>query len=83
MKSILYEDQNVEITSVAFSKGGDYLAVGFENGHLEVVDGVTLQLEGCEEDASFFDYSSAAISEIKFSHNSKFLAYCVSLLPWS
>lgn len=74
----MYTDKNIEITSVAFSADGEYLAVGFDNGHLQVLDAVTLQVEEDGENVAMFDYSLDAISEIRFSHDSKYLAYCVS-----
>ena len=51
-------------------------AVGFSNGHLRLVDAITL--DDCLQVP--FTYSKDAITHIQFSENSTFLATAVGLL---
>ena len=51
-----------------------FLAVGFRNGHLQIVDSISL--EDCLKVP--FTYSKDAILHMEFSHDSTFLATAVS-----
>ena len=59
-----------EITSMSYSKLGEFLAVGFYDGTILVLDSLTLQtVEGGE-----FSHAKALITQLAFSHDSIFLA---------
>ena len=51
-------------------------AVGFENGHLQIVDSISLS--DCLK--APFAYSKEAISHIEFSHDSQFMATAVKFI---
>ena len=51
-----------------------FLAVGFVNGTVRVLDSITLQDEVTEP----FRYARDAITHIEFSHDSRYLATAVS-----
>lgn len=69
MVSRVFERGNL-IRCCAFSPNGAYLAVGFVNGAVRVLDAITLQDEIQEP----FRYARDAITHIEFSHDSRFLA---------
>lgn len=59
-----------EITALSFDKVGEFLAVGFYDGTILVVDSVTLEtIPGGE-----FSHAKARITQLAFSHDSIFLA---------
>ncbi|XP_053376609.1 cilia- and flagella-associated protein 251-like [Mercenaria mercenaria] len=58
------------IRCCSFSPNGAYLAVGFVNGSVRILDSITLQDEVQEP----FRYARDAITHIEFSHDSKYLA---------
>ena len=58
-----------KITCLAYDPSGKFIAVGFEDGQVRVMDAFTLADELKEP----FAMSKAAITLIKFSHNSKYL----------
>lgn len=73
-----------EVTCLAFSPEGNYIAVGFSSGRVSVVDGLTLHEEGLEDTTSDFYYSHDSISRVAFSYDCKYLAssdddHCVTL----
>lgn len=63
-------DRGNLIRCCTYSPNGAYLAVGFVNGTVRVLDSITLQDEVQEP----FRYARDAITHIEFSHDSKFLA---------
>ncbi|KAH3752676.1 hypothetical protein DPMN_187300 [Dreissena polymorpha] len=69
MVSRTFEKGNL-IRCCSYSPNGAYLAVGFMNGTVRVLDSITLQDEVPEP----FRYARDAITHIEFSHDSKYLA---------
>ncbi|XP_052797898.1 cilia- and flagella-associated protein 251-like isoform X2 [Mya arenaria] len=69
MVSRTFERGNL-IRCCSYSPNGAYLAVGFMNGSVRVLDSITL-LDELQEP---FRYSRDAITHIEFSHDSKYLA---------
>ena len=59
------------------------MAVGFDTGNVEILDSVTLQIEGSlsgvVENQARFDYSNDAIKHMCFSHDNTYLACSVSV----
>lgn len=78
----------MKITCLAYSSRGDFLAVGFDTGHVEVLDSITLQVEGKtiiaeegdvnEDHRAKFDYANDGIKYMAFSHDTNYLACAVS-----
>ena len=59
-----------EITALCFDKVGEYLAVGFYDGTILIVDSITLEtVQGGE-----FSHAKALITQLAFSHDGIFLA---------
>ena len=58
------------ISSIKFDANGSYIAVGFTNGQLRIVDSITL--DDCLKKA--FSYSKQHIEHIEFSEDSEYLA---------
>ncbi|XP_071181145.1 cilia- and flagella-associated protein 251-like isoform X1 [Mytilus edulis] len=58
------------IRCCAFDPKGQYIAIGFVNGQLRVVDSITLEDELSEP----FRYARYAITHLAFSHDSQYLA---------
>lgn len=52
------------------------LAVGFTNGAVKILDALNLQ----DEDTESFRYARDAVTHIKFSHDSEYLATAVSAI---
>ena len=82
LQSAQYKGDHVRITCLQYSPRGDYLAVGFETGHVEVLDAVTLHVEGSisgeKETEACFDYSNDSVKRMVFSHDTSYLACAVS-----
>ena len=59
-----------EITAISFDKVGEFLAVGFYDGTILILDSTTLEtIQGGE-----FSHAKALITQLAFSHDSIFLA---------
>jgi WD40 repeat protein len=72
---------NLHVSCLAFDPKGEYLAVGCTNGVIKILDGTQI------EELQHFRPSHAAILELKFSHDSLFIAVvdsdnCVGLFKW-
>lgn len=52
-------------------------ALGFTNGCVRIIDGVTLRDEGKGEGVADFNHCHDSVTHIKFSHNSEYLATAV------
>lgn len=63
-------ERGSHIRCCAFDPKGAYIAVGFVNGTVRVLDSITLQDEVSEP----FRYARDAITHIEFSHDSRYLA---------
>ena len=59
-----------EITALCFDKVGEYLAVGFYDGTILIVDSITLETVAGGE----FSHAKALITQLAFSHDGVFLA---------
>jgi WD40 repeat protein len=66
--------KSLQITSLSFDPNGNYIAIGFKNGHLQVVDAISLS----DVLKAPFTYSKDAITHIEFSHDSSYLATAVA-----
>ena len=55
-----------------------FSAIGFTNGSVRIVDGLTLKEEGCGDGLAIFNHCHDCITNIKFSHDSNYLATSVS-----
>ena len=55
-----------------------FSAIGFTNGSVRIVDGLTLKEEGRGDGLAVFNYCHDCITNIKFSHDSNYLATSVS-----
>lgn len=64
----------VRITCLTYNNTGDYLAIGFDDGRVEILDSVTLELDGHDDDVASFKFSHDSIIKLVFSHDSRFLA---------
>jgi WD40 repeat protein len=64
-----------QITCLAFDPNGNYIAVGFKNGHLTLIDAISLS----DVIKAPFNYSKDAISHIEFAHDSSYLATAVTI----
>lgn len=68
----------IKITCLSYSADGEYLAVGFDTGHVEVLDSVTLQVEGLQDEVDDsgckFHFSNGGITHMAFSHDAEYLA---------
>ena len=84
MQSFQYKSDDVRITCLQYSCHGDYLAIGFDTGHVQILDAVTLSVEGSmsddEETEARFDYSNDSIKRMVFSHDTAYLACAVNLI---
>ena len=84
LQSVQYKGNHVRITCLQYSCHGDYLAIGFDTGHVEILDAVTLNVEGSmsddEENEARFDYSNDSIKRMAFSHDTAYLACTVSFV---
>ncbi|XP_064647461.1 cilia- and flagella-associated protein 251-like [Lineus longissimus] len=65
-----YFERGNMIRSCAFDPRGEYLAVGFINGSVRILDAITLEDEVSEP----FRYARDAITHCVFSHDSQYLA---------
>ncbi|KAK6192834.1 hypothetical protein SNE40_004236 [Patella caerulea] len=63
-------ERGLHIRCSSFDPKGEYLAVGFTNGTVRILDAITLNDEMSEP----FRYSRDAITHLVFSHNSVYLA---------
>lgn len=63
-------DKNSMIRCCAYDPKGAYIAVGFVNGSVRVLDSITLE----DQTAEPFRYARYGITHIAFSHNSQYLA---------
>ena len=68
--------KTAQITCIQFDPNSNYIAVGFKNGHLQLIDAISLE----DVLKAPFTYSKDAITHIEFSHNSSFLATAVTHL---
>ena len=55
-----------------------FSAIGFTNGSVRIVDGLTLKEEGRGDGLAVFNHCHDCITNIKFSHDSNYLATSVS-----
>ena len=55
-----------------------HAAIGFTNGSVRIVDGLTLKEEGRGDGLAVFNHCHDCITNIKFSHDSNYLATSVS-----
>ena len=69
----LFNDRTLKIIINPFNL---FKAVGFQNGHLQLVDSISL--EDCLK--APFTYSKESITHIEFSRNAEFLATAVSFI---
>lgn len=67
-------DQRQLIQCMTFNPSGDLLAVGFTNGSVRIMDGLTLKEEGHGDGLTVFNHCHDCITNIQFSHDSSFLA---------
>lgn len=72
---------SLSVSAMAFDAKGEYLVVGCTNGVVKILDGEQI------EELQHFRPSHAAILDIKFSHDSLFIAYsdsdnAVGILKW-
>lgn len=85
--SVQYKGSHVGITSLQYSCHGEYLAIGFGTGHVEILDAVTLHVEGLmsgnKESEARFNYSNDSIKQMVFSHDNSYLACTVSSAIYS
>lgn len=64
------KEDSFQITCLQYDTKGNYIAVGFKNGNLQLVDAITLH--DCL--AVPFSYAHSLITHIEFSHDSNYLA---------
>ena len=55
-----------------------FSAVGFTNGSVRILDGLTLKEEGRGDGLAVFSHCHDCVTNIKFSHDSRYLATSVS-----
>ena len=72
----LFSNSCSRITCITYNHTGDYLALGFDNGTVQVIDSVTLENEGSKEYPAMFHHSHDSITKIAFSNKSEYLACC-------
>ncbi|CAF0707326.1 unnamed protein product, partial [Brachionus calyciflorus] len=63
-------NKHSNITCIKYDPKGDLIAVGFENGQLQIIDAISL--DDCLKLP--FSYSKDSITHIDFSHDSSFMA---------
>ncbi|XP_065682743.1 cilia- and flagella-associated protein 251 isoform X1 [Hydra vulgaris] len=90
VKSVKHSKElNVGITALAYHPNGDYLAVGFENGNVELLNPLTLEVEKNKDNIFSFNFvSESSIMKIVYSHNGKYFACstsdkCVIVFQWN
>lgn len=67
--------EKLQITSLIFNDTGDYLAVGFSNGQVQILDSLTMELDNDAGDTqSSFHHSRGCIVKLVFSNDSSLLA---------
>ena len=57
-----------------------FSAVGFTNGSVRILDGLMLKEEGRGDGLAVFSHCHDCVTNIKFSHDSRYLATSVSRL---
>lgn len=57
-----------------------FSAVGFTNGSVRILDGLMLKEEGRGDGLAVFNHCHDCVTNIKFSHDSRYLATTVSRL---
>ena len=57
-----------------------FSAVGFTNGSVRILDGLMLKEEGRGDGLAVFSHCHDCVTNIKFSHDSRYLATSVSKL---
>jgi len=72
--SLIFSGDHTRITSLVYSPTGDFLAIGFEDGHVKILDSITLEVEHSNNDQASFQFSNDAIMKLVFSKNSQYLA---------
>lgn len=55
------------------------VAIGFTNGSVRILDGLLLKEEGHGDGLAVFNHCHDCVTNIKFSHDSNYLATCVSI----
>ena len=65
---------------IIYNINGLFSAIGFTNGSVRIVDGLTLKEEGRGDGLAVFNHCHDCVTNIKFSHDSSYLATSVSKL---
>lgn len=74
LMSRVFDQRQLKIQCLTFNPSGDLLAIGFTNGSVRILDGLTLKEEGCGDGLAVFSHCHDCITNIKFSHDSSYLA---------
>lgn len=74
LMSRVFDQRQLKIQCLTFNPSGDLLAIGFTNGSVRILDGLTLKEEGCGDELAVFSHCHDCITNIKFSHDSSYLA---------
>ncbi|PFX32907.1 WD repeat-containing protein 66 [Stylophora pistillata] len=76
LASRVFDQRQLMIQCMTFNPSGDLLAIGFTNGNVRVLDGLLLKEEGHSDGLAVFNHCHDCVTNIKFSHDSNYLATC-------
>lgn len=76
LASRVFDQRQLMIQCMTFNPSGDLLAIGFTNGNVRVLDGLLLKEEGHSDGLAVFNHCHDCVTNVKFSHDSNYLATC-------